>query len=220
MIRTQDSDFNPSVNVRLTARKHGKLIPGLSRESHNVFVNGGRAWLARMLGASDYSANPPTAHLTSKIMYMGFGCGGALQTDPLFANTQTEVVTVDALQDPVPFSKTGAVRTYLKTVENQTLSSTHFPSDYRTRFIAEVAETEITFALNETRTSGVVVGTSVPVSEIGLYLSTAYPIYSHVGGNPGEADPAGANALVAYNIFDPIPLSPGVVIRAEWELRL
>jgi hypothetical protein len=207
------------VNVYITARERGKLRRDLSRTSHNVFVNGGRAWLARQVGASDYSADPPTAHSTAKIKYMGLGCGGALQTDNSFANTQTEVVTVDALQDPVPVSRSGDLRTYLKQVHNQQINTTYFPDNYRTRFICELIEGEVSFAGNETRVSGTTVGTSVPVSEIGLYLSDAKTGYSQPTPQPGEADPAAANNLVAYNIFDPIPITPNVVLRIEWELR-
>ena len=206
-------------NVRITARERGKLIPGFTRDVHNVFINGGREWVARILGASNYAPSPPTAHLTSKIKYMGFGCGGALQTDPLFANSQTEVVTITALEDPVPFSRLVDVRTYLKTVENQDLTAVYFPASYRTKFIVAVAETEISFAGNVTRTSAQAVNTLAPISECGLYLSSAWPTYSHAPGG-SEADPAAANDMVAYNTFVPIPLTPGVTIRAEWEMRL
>ena len=126
---------------------------------------------------------------------------------------------MNALEDPVPYSRdAGDVRTYLKLCEDQNLTTEYFPSDFRTLFIASVAETEISFAGNTTRVSNVVVNTSVPISEAGLYLSTALPTFSHpaVGA---EADPAGANELAAYNIFEPIPVTPGIVLRAEWELR-
>ncbi len=208
-------------NVRITARKHGVLIPEFTRVSHNVFVNGGRSWLKYRLGGSAYGVSPPTPHVTSVLAYIGFGCGGALQPDNQFANSQPEIVTVDALEDPVPYSRgggTGDVRQYLKLCENQNLTTEYFPNDFRTLFIASVAETEISFAGNATRTSNVTVNTSVPVSEAGLYLSTALPNFSHPAV-AGEADPAGANELAAYNIFEPIPVTPGIVLRAEWELR-
>jgi hypothetical protein len=82
-----------------------------------------------------------------------------------------------------------------------------------------VLESEISFINNRTRVSNVEVGTLVPISEIGLYLSSALPIFTHPAPQTGEADPAAANAMVAYNIFEPIPITPQSGVRVEWELR-
>jgi len=159
--------------------------------------------------------DPPLPHVTTRIKYIGLGCGGALQTDANLPHAQTELVTVVALEDPVPYSENGAVKTYLKQVDNQLVnSSVYFPGTFRTRFIVDVAETELSFDGNVTAKTGHVVGTSVPVSEAGLYLSSAEPTY----GN-GGADPTGPNDLVCYNIFEPIIVTPNVVLRLEWELR-
>ena len=214
-------EFNIHVNYAIGTfdRVTGEMLD--VRRGHNVMTNTGRNWVVRRLGSSDYAQAIPTPHTTDVIAYMGFGCGGALQTNAAFAGTQAELVTVVGLEDAVPFSRAGNVRTYLKQVDNQAINSVYFPGNYRTVFVLNVLETEISFAGNATRTSGVAVGTSVPISEAGLYLNTALPTYNHAGVVPaGQADPAAANQLVCYNTFDPISVTPNVVVRAEWELRL
>jgi hypothetical protein len=204
-------NFNISANVVVRAYEDGVLAH--TRESHNVFVNTGRAWLAKMLGASDYSVDPPTPHATEKVAYIGLGCGGALQTDANFANTQPETVTVTALEDPIPVSQTGGgVKTWLKKVLDQSYpSNVFFPGDFRTAFIADFVESEVSYALSTSYTSGILVGTNAPVSEAGLYLSTA---------NPALVTPTDVNRLVAYNTFSAIPVTPNTVLRVNWELRL
>ena len=212
-----NDSFDPKFNVKINIYEGGRLMD--QRLSHNVVTNTGRSWLSRIVGASNYATNPPLPHRTEKIKYIGLGCGGALQTDTRFPKTQTELVTVTALEDPVPYSfnPVGTVSTYLKQVDNQVASSSvYFPGTFRTRFVVDVAEAEISFTGNETAVSGEVVGTSVPVSEAGLYLSSATPTWD--GGAVGE-DPSGPNELVCYNIFEPIVVTPNVVLRLEWEIR-
>ncbi len=212
--------LEPTINVAVAVfSKDGELLD--QRLGHNVFTNTGRNWLARLVGSDGYSFDPPSPHRTDKIMYIGFGCGGALQSDSNFATGQTELVTVTALQDPVPVSIDVNQRLYLKRVDDQKNNSVYFPGDFRTRFIVDIAEDELSFAGNVTRVSNVEVGTSVPISEAGLYLSSADPRFTHDANPPlpNEADPAAPNYLVAYNIFDPIHITPNVILRIEWELR-
>ena len=201
--------FNIHANVVVRAYEGGQLVH--VRESHNVFVNTGRAWLAKQLGASNYAVDPPTPHSTEKVAYIGLGCGGALQTDANFANTQPETVTVTALEDPIPVSETGGTKTWLKKVLNQSTGDVFFPGDFRTAFIVDFVESEVSYALSRTHTSNVLVGTNAPVSEAGLYLSTAETTLP---------DPTVVNRLAAYNTFSPIPVTPNTVLRVVWELRL
>ena len=205
--------------MAISVYKDGKLVD--QRVSHNVFTNTGRTWLSRLVGSSDYTQSPPSPHSTDKIMYIGFGCGGALQSNTDYATGQAELVTVTSLQDPVPIAIDGDQRLYLKQVDNQANSSVYFPGDFRTRFVVDIAESELSFTGNITRVSNKAVGTSVPITEAGLYLSSANPRFTH-NASPGsslEADPAGPNKLVAYNTFDPIHVTPNVILRVEWELR-
>ena len=211
-------NFDPRFNVTLVGyerRKDGSLQQRYRRDVHNIMTNTGRDWLVRRLGAVSYG--PEVPHVTTLVKYAGFGCGGALQTDVQFPNTQTELATVVSLQDPTPFSTVGNLSTYLKTLNTQSITSTYFPGVGRTVFICQVPESEISY-LTAATYSGVSVGTSVPLSEAGLYLSNAGPTYDPVA--PAGTDPTAANSLIAYNIFEPVTVTPNVVLRLEWELRL
>ncbi|MFZ4580790.1 MAG: hypothetical protein ACOYOB_20605 [Myxococcota bacterium] len=216
-IRQHDT-FNPRVNVRVLVyeRQQGGALKLVDRrESHNVMTNTGRAWLVQLFGSSNYAALVPTPHTTARLKYVGLGCGGALQTRDGFVATQTELASVIALENPVPVSAAGALKQYLKTVDNQQVGTNNFPGIGRTIFYTQFAESEVSFAGNETAL-GYLVETNVPVSEAGLYLSTALPTYDGVAGK----NPLLANELACYNVFEPVAVRPGVVLRLEWELRL
>lgn len=211
--------FNVEFNfaIGMYDKDSGELLD--HRRVHNVTTNTGRTWMSRLFGSSDYSQSPPAPHVTTKIKYMGVGVGGALQTDNQFANTQSELVTVTALEDPVAFSEDGGgTKTYLKQVDNQAHTSVFFPGNYRTVFIMEILESEVSYAAATTRISNVAVGTSVPMAEAGLYLSDAVATYKVAG--PAGTDPATANSMVAYATFNPFPVTPNGVFRLEWEVRV
>lgn len=222
MARTPDaphllSEITPEFNFVIRAYKDGKLID--ARRSHNVFNETGRAWVAQLLGASDYSnMAAPVPHVVTRAAYIGFGCGGILQTDTRFVRTQNELVTVEALEDPVTISLTGTEGTYMKAVRAQQLTGTFFPTSMRTRLIVDILETEITFAGSKTFTSNEVVDLEVPISEAALYLSDAVPTYDPVG--PTGVSPITANSCIAYNTFSPLILTSNISFQAEWELRL
>ena len=204
--KTEDSLLD-RFNFRLrTYDPRGLLVD--EKTVHNVLTNAGRSWLLRALAASSFDVDPPTPLETAKPKYMGFGVGGILQTDAQFANTQVEQSEVQWLEDPVPFSDSGTP-VYLKQIEAINSGSRHFPTDYVLRHICKILETEVTFVGATAAISGVVVDTQVPVSEAGLYLSTADPQYT----------PGSANDLIAYANFDPIPFRPGLVGEAVWEFR-
>ena len=211
--------LEPTINVAIGVYEDGKLVD--QRFGHNVFTNTGRNWLTRVVGSDDYAQEPPSPHNIDKIKYIGFGCGGALQPDDSFASGQTELITVTAIQDPIPVGLDAGQRLYLKQVDNQSNTSIYFPGNFRTRFVIDIAEDELSFPGNVTRISNVIVGTSVPITEAGLYLSSANPRFTHEANPPftSEADPAAPNYMVAYNVFDPIHVTPNVVLRVEWELR-
>ena len=190
-------------------------IPWIAqRESHNVLTNIGRAWLRNLSGAASYgSIAPGTGYIegggfvltSERVAYMGLGVGGSFSSAPYFA-TQEELVTVSALED---FVKITSSPTYLKLVLPQTTVNGSFPDSYTIRFTSILASSEVSFAGNTSK-SAQAVGTNVPVSEAGLYLSGATPTANldHVDNN---------TRLVAYNIFTPIPVTPNVVLRIDWD---
>lgn len=198
-------------NVRISTQKDGRVLD--VRESHNVLTNTGRRWMAQLLGSSDYTnPNALPSHTTEKVMYMGLGCGGSLQTDVRFARFQSALVTVTSLEDPVSF-KQNNVQYWLKKVNNQVLNGTYFPgfpNGTITKFVLEISESNLAFANNTAYRSNTVVGTQVPISEAGLYLSSAQTQIQV---------PTNDNKLVAYDIFSPIIVTPNVTLKIEWELR-
>jgi len=200
-------------NVRISVIRDGDVID--RRESHNVLTNTGRAWLARLVGASAYPNGDPTPHTAAKIKFIGLGCGGSLQTQAGFIKQQSATVTVSNLEDPVPFKPDQLGKNfYLKQVIPQATNTTFFPSDFRTKFMVEVAETEISYEGSTTAGSLVSVGTNVPISEAGLYLSTATD-----GGRVLPANAKSIGEMVCYDVFSPVFITPNVMVRIEWELR-
>ena len=200
-------------NVRISALRDGKVVD--RRESHNVLTNTGRAWLATLVGASAYPTPYPTPHTPDRVKYLGLGCGGSLQTGNNFLKFQSATVDVTDLEDAVPFrAGSNGTNHYLKQVAPQAFNSIYFPSPYRTRFITEIAENEVSYIGSATAGSNQVVDTSVPISEAGLYLSSAQ--------NGGLVTPAGARtigSMICYDTFSPLIITPNVMIRIEWELR-
>ena len=212
-------DIPSSWNVKFEVRERGKLVE--SSEVHNVFTDDGRAWHGQLLGVASLQSDPPTPLVYTRPAYISVGCGGVMQTDSRFARRQAEVRAVTHLEDPVPISRVADVRTYLKRVYAMSLrNKVFYPDATRPRFITDFVEGEIAFAGNTTRTSSVEVGTSVPLSEFGLHLSSANTVFSHVAGVLGEADPLVSNGLIAYCIRSPIILTPNVSLRVQWELRV
>lgn len=197
-------------NVRISVFDlAGKLVD--RRESHNVLVNNGAAWLARLVSSAAYpGGGVPTPNTSDRIKYIGLGCGGVLQTDANFHTSQSALITVTALEDPVAYTGADPNRVWLKTVDPQSLIPTYFPASTRVKFIVDILPTELSFAGNAAFSSGQVVATSVPISEAGLYLSSAAT---------NIATPTSENGLVAYDVFAPLTITPKNTIRAEWELR-
>lgn len=211
---SEDFSVHANVAIGMYDKDTGNLLE--VRRSHNVATNTGKTWIAKLFGSSDYTQVPPTPHTTDKVAYIGLGVGGSLQSDNQYANNQSELVTVVALEDPTPYSQVAGVKTYLKKIDNQVLNSVFFPGSYRTVFIVDVLEKEISYTLAESLVSTVVMGTSVPISEAGLYLNTATTTWDGAAG----VNPSLANQMVAYNTFDPLTVTPNVVLRVEWEFRV
>lgn len=216
------ADLNLAVNVNILVyeRRDGVLHLVDRRDTHNVLTNTGRAWLMQRLGSSDYGNPTPPSHTSAVIAKIGLGVGGALQDNPAFLHTQVEIPSVIALEDPVAFYDVGATtKAYLRTVANQsTVSTDDFPAFNRTVFTLDVLESEISYAGATSFASNVTLNTLVPVSELGLYLSTAVSEYDSTD-NPPAGVPTEANDLVCYNIFAPIPVTPNTMLRIQWELR-
>jgi hypothetical protein len=208
--------LKPECNVRIIALKDGKIVD--QRETHNVITNVGRNWLRNLVGASSYPESGADVYgehsLTDeRVRYMAFGVGGALSSDPYF-HSQEELVTVTSLEDFVAITDVNPEppsTRYLIEVMPQTLANQSFPTPYSIRFSCLIDESLVSFDGNLSY-SGQPVGTSVPISEAGLYISGASPgkVLSHEDNT---------SRLVAYDIFAPITITPNITLRVEWEFR-
>jgi hypothetical protein len=206
--------ISPHGNVRLTVfdKDTGRIVD--IRQSHNVLTNIGRSWLRSLVGfangsvidvANGYIEGAGNVHTSERIGFMGFGVGGAKASSPYF-RTQEELVTVTSLEDWVRYDSSN----YLVQVNNQSTEAGSFPDAYTIRFVANVPESAISYSGNQSK-SAASVGTVVPITEAGLYLSGA-----DKSQNPDHAD--NVTRLVCYNIFDKITITPNVTFRAEWDL--
>ena len=220
MLNKKIDKFPLEFNLRLSA--YNKVTNNLVAQAtkHNVTTNLGRKWVRNLLGASSYATDPPTAIDpdalgNARVRYMGFGIGGINQTiteidATATLATQLELAGVTYLEDPVFVNSS---EDWLLEIEPQVLTNLEdFPDDYTIRFTGIISEDIISFTDNTAANSGIVVGTGVPISEAGLYISTA---------DPTELLSSLTNtaALVAYATFSPIYITPNVIVRVEWELR-
>ncbi len=213
------TDMNPLCNVRVSRVTAAGVE--LLQEQHNVLTDVGRNWHGRLLGAMNFAASPPTPIETARPMYIGVGCGGVLQTDTRFSRRQAEVRAVTHLEDPVPISRSDDERVYMKRIYNMSTASTlTYPTQTRPTYVVDFIAGEIAFAGNATRTTAITVGTNVPISELGLYLSIANTRFSHVVGRSGETDPLSSNHMVGYCLISPVPVTPNSGLRVEWEFRV
>lgn len=209
-------------NVVLTARnKRGKIVE--RRDSHNIFLDYGRDWIAHLVGLDTAGA----FFREDRIKYMAFGIGGTAQKiasadirNPAIYNypgypndwvggagsgdpTQTDVdPSVTALEWPVLVS----TNNYF-----DLCSQPHtFPGT-----VGVIRFTSV-LGLNEVSFGGY---PSVPLSEIGLFTAgdptaldtTQAPVIA--AGLPAE------KFMVAYNTFDTLSKTTLFYLEVDWELR-
>jgi hypothetical protein len=170
--------------------------------------------LAETITAQSFGPGSFVRHQDNVVRYIGFGVGGSRQNNPdAFVppfssaspvgyggtNVQTDDdVTVSRLERPV------AVTPSLWMREISTPGT--FPTLRSTRHIATFSETDLNIGAF----------TSVPISEIGLFKSSANPALPN--GSAGAYPGAGAHT-VAYDTFEPFSKTGAFVIEVHWELR-
>jgi hypothetical protein len=214
-------------NVLIIVRERGKRVLKHCRHEHNIWVDLGREYLARVIapnpGFSDHIAEPPREF----IRYMGVGIGGdsqhhpAAYTAPLStayppatgsspggAGNQfsDDDLTVPTLERPVLFS----VSDWLADIAN--------PPTYP---ISTTLRCDRLFNTADINSVGPY--TTVPLSEVGLFLATqnAGEAYGNVYdlSNPPTMIGAGRQTLLAYNTFEAIPKTTSFSLEIQWELR-
>lgn len=201
------ADIPVESNLIIVARERGKVVA--RREGHNIFLDYGREWLAKLIAYLSFS--PDVVENDERVRYMGFGIGGVRQIAPDFADTaplddygpspggftQTDTdPTVTTLERPVRVSGGSGAATLpgdvwigqVQPVEHPTVTSALF----RRVFI----ETELSYPPY----------VSVPLSEVGLFLSGADTNFK-------------SNNIVAYDTFDTISKTTAFELEVSWTLR-
>jgi hypothetical protein len=191
-------------NIHMTMRERGKIVG--RRESHNIWLNLGREYLASLL---DYiSFSPLTPERNDRIAYMGVGIGGNQQVALTVANSAPIVTaypgtnnqsdtdpTVTALERPVRIS--GGSLPYPGSIGDLWLGQVQAPAVHGTA-------TQVTFShlFGETDISynPFLV---VPLSEIMLFTYAANP---NVFNNTG----------VAYDTFPTISKTNAFSLEVDW----
>lgn len=203
-------DIEVRSNLKLTVRERGKVTA--RREGHNIWLNLGREYLAKLIALASYGPDVPQED--HRIKYMGLGIGGTRQVAPGVANVppmsvaypgsnaQTDIdPLVQRLERPVRISgsTTGPGDPY--SPSDVWLGTVQAPPIHTTA-------TEVTFVRVFTQTevsySSFI---SVPLSEIMLFTSNAIPI--------GEW----RNTGVAYDTFDTLSKTGAFELEGEWSIR-
>ena len=195
-------------NLTLIARERGKIVA--RREGHNIWLDIGREYLSHVIALASYGPDVPQRN--DRIKYMGFGIGGTRQVAPAIANVppmstaypgtnaQTDLdPTVIGLERPVRISGSttpspgSAGDVWLGTIQAPAIHTNPREVTFRRLF----SQTEISYSTF----------LSVPLSEVGLFTSSAVPI-----GIP-------AGTPVAYDTFDTISKTGAFEIEVEWTVR-
>ena len=200
-------------NLEIDLFERGKR-ERLHQRTHNIFTNVGRQFLCENMSAAAFpTASSFTRIQDSVVRYIGFGVGGVYQNSSIAlatpfsdpypvgyggTNAQTDAdVTVNKLERPVE------VTPGLWMKEVAPIPSLVVPN--ATTFIATFSETDLQ-----------VLGASTPLSEIGLFKSTADPALPN--GSAGVYPGAGGHA-VAYDTFNTLHKTGQFSIEVRWTIR-
>lgn len=200
-------DIEVKQNLKITARERGKIVA--RREGHNIFLNLGREWIARLIAYSLLS--PLTPEEDDRVRYMGFGIGGTRQLAPATANSSP---LVDAYPGTNSQTDTVATVTHLERPVRISGSSVAYPGLAGDVWVGQIqpathalpTETTFTrlFTQEEVSYSPFL---SVPLSEIMLFTNAADPEnYLNTG--------------IAYDTFDTLSKTVAFELQVEWTFRI
>jgi hypothetical protein len=202
-------DIEVKQNLKIIARERGKIVE--RREGHNIFLNLGREWLARLIAYTSFS--PLTPEADDRIRYMGFGIGGNRQLAPGTANasplvdsypgtngqTDTNPI-VSTLERPVRISGSSVVYPGLAgdvwLGQVQPVTSGSHGTAWEVTFVRLFTQEEISYLPYLT----------VPLSEIMLFTNAADPGYYLGTGK-------------AYDTFDTLSKTAAFELQVEWTIR-
>lgn len=207
MLLPLSADIDVKSNLKLTMRERGKIIA--RREGHNIWLNTGREYLARRIAFLSF--NPDVPEETQGVKYMGLGIGGNRQIAPDTANNppisppysgtnaQDDTdATLLALERPVRIS--GSSSAYPGLAGDVWLGQIQAPAGHpiatETVFTRVFSQLEVSYAPF----------LSVPLSEVGLFLS---------GADPENYQ----NTMIAYDTFDTLSKTVAFELEVVWTLK-
>lgn len=230
----------PNLTVRL--KRDDKTLE--EQRVHNVFVDLGRDWLSKLVGAASYPAlssivnmkdtdiptsmslheswvTPPDKR-TYRTRWIGVGTGGYLQTAAIPGQGgYTEIPTINGVENPVWIRESSVVvgpEWMGEVLSQDTSDPLDFPETGTIVFRRLFAETEISFIDSGGNPcqdyQGNLYGTTVPVTEVALFTSEADP-FSAPHVNVFGGDVPG---LQAYGLINPIYKTPLVALEVIWEI--
>jgi hypothetical protein len=221
-------EIGAKANVRIIARERGKKVPKLCRESHNVWVNIGREYLAKVISP----LLGFTGHVNDNVVqYMGLGIGGDQQLLDLTGPAWTTLAahypgqnlyddtTTDRsyLERPVKVTGTPGVGT----APGVWLSQVAAPPTFLGTPITKV-DFETLFDYTDINLTGAY--PTVPLSEASLVLSSevasrlSNEVYDY-GSAPDYINVSTRQKLVAYNTFDTLAKTEAVSLELHWEIQ-
>lgn len=178
--------------------RHGRRR--LLFRDHNIFLNVGREYVTQRI-----SAGAPS----TTVAYVGFGIGGARQTDadadvaPLSvdypgSNTQLDTdLLVTEIERPVLLT----AGVWLRAVNAPSFIGPTVSDPARVAYTANFDTDDFTLVGGYSK---------VPLSEVMLYLSSA---------DPAQANGGAGTHGIAYKTFSPIPKT-AINLELTWELRV
>lgn len=170
-------------------------------ETHNVFTNAGRKWLAEC----NRALSGGSRKLNTIPYYLAVGKGSDRQTiSPPGAGAQTESASVEYIENPVEVTS----GVYLKAFDRPTTE----PSDYINRYEVTLLSSDVTFGSY----------TSVPLTEFGIITSDA--VTSSPGGKKSASGGPYSGTydngrLIAYAAIPPHSKTSLWSLRVSWDLR-
>jgi hypothetical protein len=211
-------------NVHITARERGKKVARLCRDGHNIWVNLGREYLAKVI--SPLAAF--SGHVNNSITrYIGLGIGGDKQTVNIgvtYPTLQThypgqntfnkDTLTTTTLERPIKVTGTAGVGASAGVWMNDVVAPPTFPS------ITEV-EFQSLFSTSDMHLSGAY--PAIPISEVGLMLNSqtasllSNQVYDYTA-SPAYIQ-ATRQTLIAYHPFAPLTKTNTVSLEIHWIIQ-
>lgn len=212
-------------NVFIVARVRGKKVPSLCRDSHNIWVNIGREYLADVISPLAGFTGPVNGYF---MRFMALGIGGDSQRVDIATLYPTldahypgqnifddTLLTIPYLERPVKVTGTAGVGASAGVWMRDVTAPPTKP-------IATTVEFDTLFSVTDLHLGGAY--PAVPLSEVGLMLSNevasrpSNEVYDYTSP-PDYIDTATRQKLVAFNTFDTLIKTSSVSLEIHWQIQ-